>query len=1214
MAIDTSTLWDSREFVPYKVYVHLDVADEIENHSDLKRRCNMRLRDMAARGSLTKVKGVSGNVNRGWLRTPLGGNGGNQFYLYFTRTGLPAAPVSLQGDAFRDAFWVRAVRHHDNHDPLEFGNPDLDYYPFTPEEIKDDNLFTEQPWTDDQYRCVAEAGKVNLLYGSPGSGKTTSLLKVVEDSPGEKILFTTWSRELTNLARKYTATLASPSSRVLLHDFHGLLSLLAQHDFQRIGFVESRRMFEDLLNNTVLRPNDLGPWRNRSEAIFAETRAVLIGRASPGVPGTQDIEGGLVRLRDKEYLDVRGNSSGVGYDAARSLLRFIRPLCGTDDLSGIFPELRASVLAIKKLRSGDVPQELLDVDKILVDEIQDLSLLEFTSLVELVLAIKKQTHQMPAVYLAGDEGQTVLPSGFNWNWTKRLLYEKVGRPQEFEHVQHLRTARRISHVITKSSELYRSVERGERPSGQKRDILTTELLGNVFHLQVQTSSEASDILRQIVQDPLVRVVSPTDDLPDWLGEDLRNLIWTPSMVKGLEFEKVLVLDPGRILNRVGINPDAQSDLTGLNGHINRTIIDNLRVVISRATDTLVFLDVSPDEKMSRLSKELLGDSAVETQSDILLDEIMSDDITPENTIRAYLEDASAISLVDRVAAWKRLEQCAYLCDESYSNLLVDIHNALYNAAITFLIESVPEGLSRESMVQKASLLISDTGDSRYTALLNAAQDWEADKDLSPLCLLKAACDLPGDDAWLKLTLSSVKNTLVNGLHSAAASEDMVGEFFEDVSPMLSLFLDAEQTKSESDDLRLRGAHTLFKSGKHTLSRKMLDMLPTDLVEKAALDTVEHNVFGSSVFLYEYLGLFDTAGKVRETAAFRLMADVPRYFEAGEFHNIVQTCDEALAYVPDNIEIIEIRARSNRKMKRLAEAVKDCDRMLKILEDDERRVGILSLKSECLRLSGGSRKRVLKCFDEMLAIAPQNTSLWLERVSYYRDDLKDLKAAKKASMDFIEKFQNHPEGYIELASLHRLERQYEDGLGVINQGIMKTRDDVNLLSMRGSFLTDLQRYGDAVETLSIVCRMYSDEPLPYLCLGRAFALDGKTENAVQAYSKAHELNPLDVMASYYLGLSLFQAYTRTYDRYYLDRCISVLTAGIDEAVDDQDDIYRLHDMRALAYEQRGQKGDIRRRNADFSEVNKVFPGSYDLKSIESLDWDFRDLNNFFLPPI
>ena len=106
---------------PYPVFVHMGLADDLAEYPQLRKRCNMRLRDLAARGTVTKVKSLSGTVNKGWLRTPLGGNGGNQFYAWWTRTGLPAAPDGVTADLYPDAFWVRAVRHHDDHGYLDSG-------------------------------------------------------------------------------------------------------------------------------------------------------------------------------------------------------------------------------------------------------------------------------------------------------------------------------------------------------------------------------------------------------------------------------------------------------------------------------------------------------------------------------------------------------------------------------------------------------------------------------------------------------------------------------------------------------------------------------------------------------------------------------------------------------------------------------------------------------------------------------------------------------------------------------------------------------------------------------------------------------------------------------------------------------------------------------------------------------------------------------------
>ena len=75
------------------------------------------LQHLAANGRSTVVKGCR-NDNKGWRRSPLGGNNGMQWYLWWT----PASGAAATGlDAPEDAILIRDVRQHDDHSTLKAG-------------------------------------------------------------------------------------------------------------------------------------------------------------------------------------------------------------------------------------------------------------------------------------------------------------------------------------------------------------------------------------------------------------------------------------------------------------------------------------------------------------------------------------------------------------------------------------------------------------------------------------------------------------------------------------------------------------------------------------------------------------------------------------------------------------------------------------------------------------------------------------------------------------------------------------------------------------------------------------------------------------------------------------------------------------------------------------------------------------------------------------
>ena len=122
--------------------------------------------------------------------------------------------------------------------------------------------------------------------------------------------------------------------------------------------------------------------------------------------------GGLVRLSDAAYRDRRAGDDGVGRGAASALLK-VAGRIEPDAFGRIFPELAAATAAIGRLRADELPEGFADFDRIVVDEAQDLTL-QTAVVVELCLAIARRRGHAPWLLAAGDDGQTVRPSGFDW--------------------------------------------------------------------------------------------------------------------------------------------------------------------------------------------------------------------------------------------------------------------------------------------------------------------------------------------------------------------------------------------------------------------------------------------------------------------------------------------------------------------------------------------------------------------------------------------------------------------------------------------------------------------------------------------------------------------------------------------------------------------------------------------------------------------------------
>ena len=70
----------------HPLLLHEEVPDSVENDLHLRRRLGLVLQHLAAHGRTSIVKGCGG-VNQGWRRSPLGGNRGMQYYLWWAPDG-----------------------------------------------------------------------------------------------------------------------------------------------------------------------------------------------------------------------------------------------------------------------------------------------------------------------------------------------------------------------------------------------------------------------------------------------------------------------------------------------------------------------------------------------------------------------------------------------------------------------------------------------------------------------------------------------------------------------------------------------------------------------------------------------------------------------------------------------------------------------------------------------------------------------------------------------------------------------------------------------------------------------------------------------------------------------------------------------------------------------------------------------------------------------
>lgn len=791
----------------HPLWIHPDVFEGVSHDERLRRRLGIVLQHLAAHGRTSVVKGLADEANRGWWRSPLGGNQGNQFYLWWASQG--ARPVKAL-DVAPKSLLVRAVRHHDDHALLEARSLD-EYVPLTQPDLAGED-YVESAWTAAQLDFVHGDDPVRFVVGRPGAGKTTVLWKAIEARRGERVLYLTWSRELLGAAREHLHAFASEDVRVEYRDFVTLLSELCGRDVPRLSLTESQAVLIPVLQR--LPAATLGPWSGRERALHAEVRAFLVGRALPDHPDAAPW-GALVRLRDAVYQTSRGKGGAIGTVAARTLLDVAPAI--EEVAPAAFPELVAACQAIERLRTGPLPSGLPSFDRIVVDEAQDLTLLELAVVTELCRALARSRGASPWLLLAGDEGQTVRPSGFDWGPVSDLVATRVGTPKKYALDENLRCPARIAAVIDRASETYAQLVKQRRPAKQRPSLGGQHVDAQVLHVVAERQSEAVALLLRLEDLEGVVVLSPNDELPAWLPAELRELVLTPAQAKGLEYQSVCLLDPGRVLQGLQERlEDARS--RDLEEHACRTMIDQLRVALSRATETLAFVDVDPSQVERKASEALLDDPAPFDPED-LADHFEAHAVAPEERILERTTEARSLVGEKPARAWKRSLQAVRLLGDpelpgGVSDPVVrdEARHTLLATAARLLVDGVPPGLPRtDTIVTIHSDLpggLTDEEDEAFRELVT----WTADRARQPLGLLDATLGLgePGD--WLRDALAPIAQELRQAIEGCAGDPEHAPAYQKQVDGWLDLTGYLGDVLAEARRLRCHAAETLITNG------------------------------------------------------------------------------------------------------------------------------------------------------------------------------------------------------------------------------------------------------------------------------------------------------------------------------------------------------------------------------------------------------------------
>lgn len=584
-----------REGGAIRLLLHLDLIGYLEDPKaprGLKESVLRTLREMLVEGRATRrVKSTRG-ANAGWLRAALGDNGGFHFYLWHA---LPGQKPTKGLELLRNDVLVRAVRHHDETDrPIGADGLD-DYLILTAREYVGElerELDRADPLSADQRRAFSSPSAVTITMGHPGAGKTTVELERARRYEGT-VLFATFGRAQAERVRRFTTTFAADGLVVDVRTVEDVLNGLDGRWKAPPGRAASRTLLENALAGAPW-----GPWRGFPDTLLAELRAHFYGRALP-----VDFRGQPFVMNRKERAAgyLRRRAEALGPEIAQAAASLAAILAGSPAEAALFgDQLVAHEIAARLHRHGGdaVPPMLRDVAAVFLDEAQDLTVVETLVFVLVVHALAMQRGVRPGFHVAGDEGQTVRATDFDWGELKDLA-ARLGKPDEHQLPGNLRSPRTLARVVNNSWELYKAFAKTHRPRGYAEAEVFESAVGDV--LWVDLSEDPAGFYRALAGVPGAAVVVPDVVVPPDVVQDCARAglpePFSAADAKGLDFRVVAVVGLGRMAADFRARAEAAS---GAIGQIaRRLVVDAIRVALSRSTETLILAErvLGPEERM-----------------------------------------------------------------------------------------------------------------------------------------------------------------------------------------------------------------------------------------------------------------------------------------------------------------------------------------------------------------------------------------------------------------------------------------------------------------------------------------------------------------------------------------------------------------------------------------------------------------------------------------
>jgi len=699
----------------YRLLKHHQYERNAEHLPDsIRRKAEWAQVLLGTRGRTPNVKTTSG-YNARWRRTPVQGY---HYYLWW----IPLSESQLAhnpNDSTGQTILVYSIRHHDEtDDPIDLTSL---------EDFEEIALTSLDPRFDEQ-RAVSrhvDAGDTALatVKGLPGSGKTISLFYLVRDlalqSNLQHLLYVTYTARLKRAARDFLAAQA-PEMESRIH-----IRTLTELEKEITGlptYVDPLGELADFQRYLDRQPaSTLGVWRRYPASLYTEVRAHILGRTFPaGYPLPESRLAKAVFSEERFDVNAYAAARHLTGEEAGAAIRLAERLRN----NRFFLDQTAASRALTLVGQRKLPAWLRAIDGIIVDEVQDLTLLQIALLAELARMRARERNGHMALVVAGDESQIVQPSGFDWGVTKDLLREVLDvNPSEFEFRHQRRSPRNLAYLIDNSWNFYVTLPKMLRPSANRQSFLDDADVELAVSTHRPDAAEENgrllicplpEHLRTGTQGAAGHWQTFTEELAELPGRALVDLsgvlaatipaaqegktgevLFSAREIKGLERNTVLILG----LNESYRQAMRLADITGDSPPLfeARRLMDEMRVAISRSTDKLILFEEPDAAVLEALHIDHITGHHTMTW-DALRDLLRTEQMSEIEVVEGYLDE------VDDLAERRRWEQAKRRNRRAYE----------------FAVQIEDRSLQREAQAQFVQIHLQEADDNYERSQLAAA--------------------------------------------------------------------------------------------------------------------------------------------------------------------------------------------------------------------------------------------------------------------------------------------------------------------------------------------------------------------------------------------------------------------------------------------------------------------------------------------------------------